>query len=357
MSLRRSLLLPSAAALGASALLLVACSGKVLSLGTNSTQSALVSPNDVSGTPGACDANTAHPNVCCTAGPNEPASCVDYPSAPFTPCADGATTYPDPRTCCALDGSGACTAAPGSSGGTPASSSSSSGGTIGSSSSSSGGNPTSSSSSSGGNPTSSSSSSGGGSSGGGTCGANVCPPGWYTPANASGNECCQTDASGATSCTASSGGCACPSCAPGQPCPPCDCGSPTPTPACPACPPGWQVPQGDPSLCCTTDASGVIECFSQAGVSGGGGGPEPIDAGPGPNPGGTCFGSASTDGAVGQCGCSEQSGGHSYEVDCDPATSLCSCVEDNGAPTASFPYDGHDCSDPTTLFTTCGFPQ
>jgi hypothetical protein len=326
----------------AGALVLAACTGKVLSLGTNSTQAQEVAPSAVSGTVPACPAGAAHPNVCCTAGPNQAGSCVVYPGAPFTQCDTGTTTYPDPRSCCPLDGSGNCASPPPSS----------SGGSGGSGSSS------------------------GGSAGGGC--AYACPPGWYAPANASGNECCQTDSSGSTLCGASGGGapgssgssggssgsgsggtcgvCACPACPDdGGACPPCDCqpsaGCPT---SCGSCPPGWQAPQGAPDLCCMTDSSGGIECFSQAVPPG----QPPIatDAGPGPNPVG-CSGSASTDGALGPCDCQEQAGGHTYDVSCDPGTNLCTCTVDNGGPSSSFADNGNTCGDSTALFTSCGFPH
>jgi hypothetical protein len=145
----------------------------------------------------------------------------------------------------------------------------------------------------------------------------------------------------------------------------------TPTPACPACPSGWQVPQGgDPGLCCTTDANGVIECFSQAGPPGvpngsgsedGGISTTPIDAGPAPT-GGACDGEISADGGVGPCGCQEQVGSQTYAFNCDPSTNLCTCTINNGAPTSSF-TQSNVCNDPnisqdsTALFAKCGFPQ
>lgn len=338
MSLPRSLVFASfsaACALGAGALLLPACSGGKLSLGTNgTTQSAVVSPSDVAGTPGACPANAAHPNVCCTAGPDQPATCVDYPGAPFTPCASGATTYPDPRSCCPLDGSGSCSAPPPLDAGIGV----------------------------------------GGGSGSGGC-AYACPPGWYAPPNpVTPDECCQNDGNGVSACMgggpANGSSCACPSCPPGNTCPPCDC-PPTPDPSCGACPAGWQVPVGDPAQCCMTDANGVIECFSQAGPpSGGGSGssgggvgqadadapPPPLDAGAAPPM--ACSGSGGgPDGGVGQCGCQEQStDGHTYAVNCDPGSNVCACTVDNGAPTATFPDDGNTCSDPMSLFAACGYP-
>lgn len=322
MSLSRSVLFASLGPLGAGALLLVACNGKTLSLGTNSTGSQLVSPSAVSGAVGACNANEAHPNVCCTAAAGQQPTCLVYPDAPFTQCAVGATTYPDPRSCCPLDGSGACEPPPPLDAAPPP------------------GQP-----------------------GGGGC-AYVCPPGQYAPPNSNGNECCQTDPNGGTACSGWGGsgtGCACPACPPGQTCPPCDCPPPTP-PACPACPPGWQVPQGDPAECCTTQPDGTIECFTQAGPPGGGPGGPPGQIDAGPPSAGSCFGSASTDGSLGPCGCQEQTNGHTYDVNCDytvnsdPTKVACTCTTDNGAPTSTFITTGNNCSDPRTLFTQCGYP-
>jgi hypothetical protein len=337
MAYLRTRVIGSFGALCAGALVLAACSGKVLSLGTNSTASQEVAPSAVSGSVAACADGSAHPNVCCTAGPNQAGSCVVYPQAPFTPCDPGATTYPDPRSCCSLDGSGTCSAPP--AGGTSGGGSAGGGSSVGS---------------------------GGGGSGGTGC-SYACPPGWYSPD--SSGTCCQTDSSGATTCTASggvdfggpacSGSCTCPACPDDSgTCPPCSCpppGScPTPPTACGSCPPGWQSPQGQPDLCCTTDANGVIECFSQA-FPPGQGGSSSTDAGAGPSSG-SCGASVSTDGAVGPCGCDEQTGGHTYSVNCDPGTNVCTCSTDNGAPTGSFPDDGNTCGDPATLFSSCGFP-
>jgi hypothetical protein len=323
------------------ALVLAACTGKVLSLGTNTTGAQEVAPSEVGGSVPPCSGGSAHPNVCCTAGPNQAGTCVVYPGAPFTQCDNGTTTYPDPRSCCPLDGSGNCSSPPSSSGG--GGSSGSSGGSTGSGS-------------------------------GGSC-AYACPPGSYSMSNSFGTECCQTDSNGGTSCSgggsagsSSSGGtpgqggsscggvCACPACPDdGGACPPCSCPPPPsggcPPPTCGACPPGWQAPQGAPDLCCLTDSSGNIECFSQAvppgQISGG------SDGGPAQT-GATCSGTASTDGAIGPCGCQEQVGGHTYSVSCDPA--VCTCTMDNGGPSTSFTVINNTCGDPNGLFTSCGYP-
>jgi len=306
-------------ALGAGALLLVACTGKTLSLGngTGTAQSQLVSASDVSGTVTPCDTGSAHPNVCCAAGPNQASSCVVYPQAPFTQCESGTMTYPDPRSCCPLDGNGNCASPP-----PPP-------------------------------PLDAGSGSGGGSG----CDY-ICPPGWYVPADPSSNECCQTNSDGSSQCTGGSAGgsgssCTC-ACDPDSGvCPPCSCPE-QPAPACPSCPPGWQTPQGgDPALCCTSDSNGDIECFSQAGPPGG----STIGAQDGGAPSsGSCSASASEDGAIGPCGCEEQTNGHTYDVNCDPGTNVCSCTVDNGAPVSTFADNGNTCGDANTLFTACGFP-
>jgi hypothetical protein len=328
MAYLRTRTIASFGTLFAGALVLVACGGKNLDLGTNTTQSQQVAPSEVSGTVPPCAAGAAHPNVCCTAGPNQASSCVTYPGAPFTQCDSSTTTYPDPRSCCPLDGSGGCAAPPPS------------GGSSGS----------------------------GSSSGGSTC-SYACPPGMYSPAGSSGDTCCVTDPSGATACSGSgvangsgpncSGTCSCPACEPDSgACPPCDCPPtpcPTPTPTCGVCPPGWQTPQGQPDLCCAADPSGAIECFSQALPPGQGPGETDGGSSTGPSSGG-CSASASTDGAIGPCGCQEQTNGHTYAVNCDPSTNLCTCTLDNGGPSASFPDDGNTCGDITALLTSCGFP-
>jgi hypothetical protein len=304
-------------ALGVSALVLAACSGGKLSLGngTGTAQSQLVSASDVSGTVTPCNAGSAHPNVCCSAGPNQASSCVVYPQAPFTQCESGTMTYPDPRSCCPLDGNGNCAAPP----------------------------PP---------PLDAGTSSGGGSG----CDY-VCPPGWYLDSASDG--CCQTNSDGSSQCYGSGGtgtsggGCAC-ACDPDTGvCPPCNCPE-QPAPACPSCPPGWQTPQGgDPALCCTTDSNGDIECFSQAGPPGGST-ISSVDAGAPSS--GSCSVSASSDGAIGPCSCEEQTNGHTYDVSCDPAANVCSCTVDNGAPVSSFADDGNTCGDANMLFTACGFP-
>jgi hypothetical protein len=324
--------------LGASATLVVACTGKV-SNGKVSTTSQPVSIGAISATPTACPSGSAHPNACCEASAGQQTSCVVYPDAPFTQCANGATTYPDPRTCCPLDGNGQCATPPPP----PADD--------------------------------------GGSGPGDTC-AYSCPIGWYTPpgptpgpnGGSSGGspggavECCQTNPDGSGQCMGSGpagGGCACgcPACDPEAgacpPCPPCNCPPtpPPPTPSCGQCPPGWQVPQGDPLLCCETAPDGTISCFSQ-GVPPPPPG-QPSDAGPAPS---SCFGGGGGGGDGGtftQCGCSETVNGTDYTVTCtDPgATCSCSTGGPNGTTSGPVPEPSTQCNDMTALFAACGFPH
>jgi hypothetical protein len=288
---------------GAGVLVLAACSGKVLSLGS---QSEAVSPSDVSGPVTACGTNAAHPNLCCTAGPDQEPSCVVYPDAPFTPCTSGATTYPDPRWCCPLDGSGSCTATSSDAGLVVTSSS---GGAAGGGSS-------------------------GSSSGGvGTGCANMCPPGWYVPSDAVGLECCQTT-SGGTACAGGGTG-----------------GSSTTGSSCPVCPSGWQVPDGEPALCCMTEPTGIIECFSQAGTAQFSGVTPVVDAAAPPMFVG-CGGSGGADGAS-FCGCEWSGNGHTYSLNCDATTCTCSV---DGTPTSTGPGNLGSCSNPESqLAVACGF--
>jgi len=207
---------------GAGALLLVACAGKVIG-GGPAQQLSAVSVSEINKPVVACGGGFAHPNVCCEASPGKAASCGVFVGAPFQTCDSSYTTYPDPRSCCPLDGSGDCIAPPPSP--PPIS------------------------------PP--------------IC-AYACPAGQYELA-ASPGTCCFNEGS-TTVCSspvtlACDSGCTC-ACPAGGPCPPCDC---PPEPSCPipstttcdACPPGWQVPAGEPLLCCN-DTGGAIECFSQA---------------------------------------------------------------------------------------------
>lgn len=336
--------LATLASVGASTALIAACSGKVSNGSVRST-SQPVSLGDISGTATPCGAGSAHPNVCCEAGPNQASACVAYPNAPFTQCADGSTTYPDPRTCCPLDGHGACAAPPPQT--LPL-----------------------------------------GDAGPGSGGACVypCPVGWYSPdpnagpgpAGSSGSSggngglvgvtCCETNPDGSGQCmgggSAGSGcACACPSCdSDGScpPCPPCNCpAQPPQTPSCDPCPPGWQTPQGDPLLCCSTAADGTISCFSQ-GVPPPPPG-NPSDAGVAPA---SCFGGGGggPDGSFTQCGCSETVNGNDYTVTCTDPGGTCVCSVSSGSSSGSttgttVTEPPTSCNDVGALFNACGFPS
>ncbi len=321
-----------------------ACSGKVDN-GKVSSTSQPVALSAISSTPPTpCNTGDAHPNVCCETGPGQATSCLAYPNAPFAQCASGTTTYPDPRTCCPLDGNGACASPP----------------------------PT---------PVDA------GAGSGGSC-AYACPVGWYSPPSSSGagssgtgggvdTGCCQTLPDGSSECSGggstlgsssgagSSGGsggsscaCACPACDPDSgicpPCPPCNCPSqPPPTTTCDACPPGWQTPDGDPLLCCATGSDGTISCFSQ-GVP-----PPPpgdVDAGA-PT---SCFGGGGggPDGSTfTQCGCSETVDGVDYTVTCTDPGGTCVCSTGTGSTTGTTVTEPPtSCNDLAALFGACGFP-
>jgi len=332
--------LATLAALGAGTVTVAACSGRISNGSVDST-SQPVSISAVSGTATPCDPGYAHPNVCCEAGPGQTPACVDYPGAPFTQCGGGATTYPDPRSCCPLDGQGSCVAPP------PA-------------------------------PVDAGS--------GGSC-AYACPVGWYPPPVASGagssgssgssgsngssdgTTCCETAPDGTSMCTGSGNAspgcaCACPACDPDggpcPPCPPCNCPPPppAPSPSCDACPPGWQAPQGEPLLCCSEAADGTITCFSQ-GVPPPAPGPEPVDAGPAPAPA-SCFGGGGggpDGGTFTQCGCSETVNGTDYTVTCTDPGGTCVCSVGSGGTTGpTVPEPATSCNDTGALFGACGFP-
>ena len=324
---------------------LTACSGKVNNgnVTSNAQPVALSAISRTAPTP--CSAGQAHPNVCCESGPGQAAACVAYPGAPFTQCASGATTYPDPRSCCPLDGSGECASPP-------------------TTSIDAGPGP------------------------GGSC-TYLCPVGWYSPPSSGGagsgstigpidTGCCETLPDGSSTCMgggstlgsspgagSSSGSsvsgcaCACPACDPDSgvcpPCPPCYCPPPSPTPTtCDTCPPGWQTPAGDPLLCCETGPDGAIDCFSQ-GVP-----PSPPEAQDGGAAPTSCFGGGGGSGDGGptltQCGCSETVSGVDYTVTCtDPGgTCVCSTGSSGTGPTVTEPSTR--CSDLAALFGACGFP-
>jgi hypothetical protein len=275
-----------ASAFGASALMMTACAGKVVPEGSSSALE-VVPVSEIALPVVACPGGSAHPNVCCESGPGKAASCGVYPEAPFQACDPTATTYPDPRSCCPIDGSTECVAPP------PASPPSSPGcgyacpagqyqpegspaGTCcftdGDTTACSGvvgvGVGTSMSADAGFGATVDSGVTVGGDTGIGvdaSCGISTCA----CPACAEGEACAPCACPLEPSCAplpAPTPVCSCPACLKGESCPPCDCNvSPpkTPTPTCGVCPLGWQVPAGEPYLCCEEGPGGVIECFSQ----------------------------------------------------------------------------------------------
>jgi hypothetical protein len=90
---------------------------------TSSQDLTAIDPAAVGGVPqgtafGACNSGSEHPNVCCSSGNGGDVTCGVYVGDPFRPCPAGATTYPDPRSCCDLANPGSCTAPP--AGSTPA---------------------------------------------------------------------------------------------------------------------------------------------------------------------------------------------------------------------------------------------
>jgi hypothetical protein len=338
---RTSLLLGhlfSARTLGAGALLLAACAGKVVPFSSSSPPDlAPVNVSDISAPVAPCSEGFAHPNVCCEASPDQAASCGVYPGAPFLACDPTAMTYPDPRSCCPLDGSTDCVAPPpvptpapsppscgyacpagqyqpeGSAPGTCCFNDGSliacagvgwAGGAGGAGGSAVGGSPA---------------------GGGGVLGVHFDEAGAPTEtfdagvglmgdasvgigfavdggesAYDTGTTVVSSDASCGTGCACPpcvDGEscpacecpalvpcpppppvinppppvvCGCPACLVGETCPPCGCSPPQPSPPAPLpvncgdCPPGWQVPAGQPFLCCTEGPSGTIACFSQA---------------------------------------------------------------------------------------------
>ncbi|HTB77946.1 MAG TPA: hypothetical protein VK762_32095 [Polyangiaceae bacterium] len=177
-----------------------------------------VSLSVVAGNVPACPPGQAHPNVCCSTVPTS--ACVEYPDTPFVACEPPAPAliYPDPRTCCPLDGSGACSPSPT----TPPA-------------------------------------------GSGECYEPCGPGGAYFAVRDGGadGQCCYGGGLGG-------GPQVCPTDA-------CDDG-PCPAPRCGACPADWSAPLGDSrgfgqrpadvasqELCCQAyDGGGTPQCFSQA---------------------------------------------------------------------------------------------
>lgn len=348
--LRSFVWLTATGALVATAAAVTGCSGQV-SNGKVSSTSEPVSLSAISNAATtACAPGYAHPNVCCEAGPNQAASCLAYPKAPFTQCESGSTTYPDPRSCCSLDGNGDCTDPPPP---PPADA---------------------------------------GVSSGGSC-AYTCPVGWYSPpgTNGAGSSssggsvaaptCCETLADGSGVCTAgtssassgpggsssssggvptssssSSGGPTSSSSSSGGNAPaPSPGPSSPPTTTCDACPPGWQTPDGEPLLCCSTAPDGTISCFSQ-GVPP----PPPPAEDAGVSPPSSCFGGGGggPDGSTfTQCGCSETINGIDYTATCTDPGGMCVCTIGSGTnPGTAVAEPPTSCNDVAALFSACSFP-
>jgi hypothetical protein len=278
----------------------------------------------LSGAVPACPAGSAHPNVCCRSGPDEATVCSERAVSPFEPCDSASLTFPDPRTCCPLEGSGAC--APLSDGGEP------------------------------------------GEAGSHSACSFPCGPDGYPPSKLSddgGFSSCADIGPTGGSCVYCCEGLGCPSnvChCPAIPvnAPPdaasCRCG-----PQCDACPAGWDSSFGVPDLCCRTLAEGR-ECFSQAGTI------EPLYTFA------TCPFSFGATG-VRSCNCSHRaSDGHVYRITCDASqTPPCVCVRDGqvtakldsfGCPSSGFATPmpgpasiGAQNAAIASLNAACGFPN
>ncbi|HEX7666067.1 MAG TPA: hypothetical protein VF407_16180 [Polyangiaceae bacterium] len=87
---------------------LAACSGKIVDIGSQSTESQLL-PSAVTVATSECSTGYAHSNVCCTGGDSTSTpSCVTWLDDPFHPCPSGYTTYPNANECCSLDNPADC---------------------------------------------------------------------------------------------------------------------------------------------------------------------------------------------------------------------------------------------------------
>lgn len=174
-------------------------------------------PDSLPGSVSPCPNSWAHPNVCCTSGPSIGTVCTEHPDAPFRACNPSSLTFPDRRSCCALDGTG-CVGAPEVA-------------TVDASAI--------------------------------YC-AYPCGPGGYPPSEDPGGSeipactdvpsgsnctwCCMSPGPG--NCVIATGGCAeFESCSFDVPCGP--------------CPSGWHVPNGIPDVCCRSRGTSV-DCFSRA---------------------------------------------------------------------------------------------
>jgi len=190
--------------------------------GANAAQGTVVSVAVLAGSVPACAPEYAHPNVCCQSAVGQATVCTESLTAPFTPCNSSvALTYPDPRTCCPLDGDGTCLDADA---GAEA--------TAGTTTSASCALP---------------------------CSVGLLLPSGDTPncaddLNPGCALCCDFD-----TCPIY-GICSCPNEVAGSP--PCQCAG---IPTCGPCPSGWQARLGIPDLCYRVTDAGATECFSQAG--------------------------------------------------------------------------------------------
>jgi hypothetical protein len=112
------------------------------------------------------------------------------------------------------------------------------------------------------------------------------------------------------------------------------------------CPTGWQVPEGEPQLCCTTEPGGVIECFSQAATTL----PPNVDAGALAIT--QCGGGGVLPDGSFSCMCEWQGNGRSYAITCD--SNLCTCSVDNQT-SSTFPATWSTCASPEQMRISCGF--
>lgn len=229
---------------------LAACSGKIVDIGGQSSESQLL-PSAVNVATNECSAGYAHSNICCTGGDATTApSCVTWLDEPFHPCPTGYTTYPNAVECCSLDNPSDCSqcgsdAPPTTDAGTPDG--------VYNGPSQGGDTPVA-------DPSGPSSDS---SSGSRACGGGSTPPSLPDGGTAGGGG-------------GSSG-------YPGA----CD----------PRCPPGYTgVSPYDPAGCCTYDSSGAGNCFGEARSSGGSTG-YPDDASV--NPGGPMVDASTPDAGTG----------------------------------------------------------
>jgi hypothetical protein len=99
----------AATTLSLAAIVLMACGGKTISIGSEDSAQTVL-PSAVTVATNECSQGFEHGNICCTGGGSgsEP-TCKTYPNEPFHPCDSGWTTYPNAATCCSLDDPSNCT--------------------------------------------------------------------------------------------------------------------------------------------------------------------------------------------------------------------------------------------------------